>query len=152
MKKFLNSWLSVTTIIISFLYIYCFILCLKAYWTNLIVPLNFRDCFSSWFKEWWPRWCVYLLFLLLGVNSFLNSLLDFQFSYKNPILREENPSCCKFLPVPCWRHCLKTITIENFRASTNEETLKADEETLEKYFYENAKILESFEFHPRADS
>ncbi|KAK7858232.1 putative f-box/lrr-repeat protein [Quercus suber] len=71
---------------------------------------------------------------------------SFKFSYKKPILDEENPSCCKFLPNPCWRHCLKTVTIENIRERADEETLKAEKETLEKYFYENAKFLESFLF------
>ncbi|XP_030967425.1 uncharacterized protein LOC115987951 [Quercus lobata] len=76
--------------------------------------------------------------------------ISFKFSYEKPILGGENSSCCKFLPVPSWRHCLKSVTIENFRAFTNVETLKADEEFLEKYFYENAKFLESFQFIPRA--
>ncbi|XP_030965768.1 uncharacterized protein LOC115986647 [Quercus lobata] len=71
---------------------------------------------------------------------------SFKFSYKKPIFDEENPSCCKFLPNPCWRHCLKTVTIENIRVRPDEETLKAEKETLEKYFYENAKFLESFQF------
>ena len=73
-------------------------------------------------------------------------MIWFQFSYKKPTFDKENPSCCKFLPNPCWRHCLKTVTIENIRVRPDEETLKAEKETLEKYFYENAKFLESFQF------
>ncbi|KAK7852036.1 hypothetical protein CFP56_040302 [Quercus suber] len=70
----------------------------------------------------------------------------FQFSYEKPIIEGEKPSCCKFLPIPCWRHCLKSVMIENFRLSADEETQKADEESLEKYFHENTESLESFQF------
>ncbi|GMY20410.1 putative F-box protein At1g49610 [Fagus crenata] len=74
--------------------------------------------------------------------------ISFKFSYEKPILKGEKPSCCKFLPVPCWRHCLRSVMIENFRVSTNEETLKAVEASLEKYFHENTEILETFQFIP----
>jgi hypothetical protein len=57
----------------------------------------------------------------------------FQFSYGNPIYKSEIPSCCKSLPVLCWRHCLKTVKIVNSKGSAEEETLKV--------FFENAKIL-----------
>lgn len=77
--------------------------------------------------------------------------ISFKFSYEKPILRGENYSCCKFLPDPCWRHCLKSVTIENCRAPANVETVKADKEILEKYFFENAKILESFQFNPKVE-
>ena len=36
--------------------------------------------------------------------------------------------------------------IENFRMSADEETQKADEESLEKCFHENTKSLQSFQF------
>ncbi|KAL4637886.1 hypothetical protein ACB092_03G110100 [Castanea dentata] len=45
-----------------------------------------------------------------------------KFSYDKPILEGKKPSCCKFLPIPCWRHCLKSVMIENFRMSADEET------------------------------
>ncbi|XP_050279352.1 uncharacterized protein LOC126720657 isoform X3 [Quercus robur] len=83
-------------------------------------------------------------------KNWYRETISFKFSYEKPILGGENSSCCKFLPVPSWRHCLKSVMIENFRAFTNVETLKADEEFLEKYFYENANFLESFQFIPRA--
>jgi hypothetical protein len=51
----------------------------------------------------------------------------------------EDPSCCKLIPILCWRHCLKTIKIENSKGSTEEDTLK-------KYFFDNAEILESFHY------
>ncbi|KAL0005355.1 hypothetical protein SO802_012916 [Lithocarpus litseifolius] len=71
--------------------------------------------------------------------------LSLKFSYEKPILRGEKPSCCKLL-VPCWRHCLKSVIIENSRIAADEETLKAEEISLQKYFYENTEILESFQF------
>ena len=57
-----------------------------------------------------------------------------------PIYKGENPSCCKFLPFPCWRHCLKTIKIDSL-------TGYADIEILYMYFSENTKTLEDFQFH-----
>ena len=36
--------------------------------------------------------------------------------------------------------------IEKFRMSADDETQKADEESLEKYFHENTERLESFQF------
>ncbi|XP_065631101.1 uncharacterized protein LOC111995127 [Quercus suber] len=84
-------------------------------------------------------------------NKWYRETISFKFSYEKPILRGESYSCCKFLPDPCWRHCLKSVTIENCRAPANVETVKADKEILEKYFFENAKILESFQFNPKVE-
>uniref|UniRef100_A0A7N2L8A6 Uncharacterized protein n=1 Tax=Quercus lobata TaxID=97700 RepID=A0A7N2L8A6_QUELO len=67
-------------------------------------------------------------------------------SCEKPFLRGEKPSCCKLLLVPCWRHCLKSVITENSRIAADKETLKAEEIGLEKYFNENTKILESFQF------
>ncbi|XP_050289688.1 uncharacterized protein LOC126727820 [Quercus robur] len=64
----------------------------------------------------------------------------FEFSYRKPIYKEENPSCGKFLPFPCWRHCLKTVKIESLKGHV-------DREILYKYFSGNAKTLENFQFH-----
>ncbi|GLT55012.1 hypothetical protein SLA2020_281660 [Shorea laevis] len=58
--------------------------------------------------------------------------ISFKFLYGNPIDKSENFNCCKFLPVLCWRHCLKTIKIENLRGSIEKETLK-------KYFWRMQK-------------
>lgn len=66
-------------------------------------------------------------------------MLILQFSYGNPIDKLENLNCCKLLPDLCWRHCLKTIKIENFRGSIEEEPLN-------KYFFENAEILENLHY------
>ena len=44
-----------------------------------------------------------------------NMLLVFQFSYEKPIYKWKRPSCCKFLPFPCWWHCLKSVQIETLR-------------------------------------
>ncbi|XP_050285747.1 uncharacterized protein LOC126725216 isoform X2 [Quercus robur] len=66
--------------------------------------------------------------------------LTFELSYEKPIYKGENPSCCKFLPFPCWRHCLKTVKIDSLKGY-------GDEELLYKYFSENAKTLEDFQFH-----
>jgi hypothetical protein len=72
-------------------------------------------------------------------NNVIKSTLVFQFSYENPVYKgKENPNCCKLLPNLCWRHCLKTVKIEDSRGF-------ADEEDLGKYFHENAKILKSFQ-------
>ncbi|XP_059436206.1 uncharacterized protein LOC132169139 [Corylus avellana] len=65
--------------------------------------------------------------------------ISFKFTYENPIYKLKSPSCCNLLPVLCWRHCLKTINIENLSGSIEEETLK-------KYFFENAEMLESFHY------
>ena len=70
----------------------------------------------------------------------LTGCLYFQFSYRKPIYKEENPSCCRFLPFPRWRHCLKTVKIESLKGH-------ADREILHKYFSEYAKTLENFQFH-----
>ncbi|GMY34621.1 F-box/FBD/LRR-repeat protein At3g52680-like isoform X1 [Fagus crenata] len=69
--------------------------------------------------------------------------ITFKFSYEKPSYKGDNPSCCKFLPFPCWRHCLKTVKIDNFRGF-------ADREILHKYFFENAKSLEDFQFYDGA--
>ena len=72
-----------------------------------------------------------------------NGLLLFQLSYENiekPIYKGENPSCCKFLPFPCWRHCLKTVKIDGLKGY-------GDEELLYNYFSENAKTLEDFQLY-----
>ncbi|XP_050280144.1 putative F-box/LRR-repeat protein At4g00320 [Quercus robur] len=84
-------------------------------------------------------------------KNWYRETISFKFSYEKPILTGENYSCCKFLPDPCWRQCLKSVTIENCREPANVETVKADKEILEKYFYENAKILESFQFNPKVE-
>jgi hypothetical protein len=66
-------------------------------------------------------------------------MLEFQFSYENHVRKGENPSCCKFLPISCWRHCLKTVKIEESRAS-------AYMKDLEEYFIKNAEILRSIQY------
>ncbi|XP_059455205.1 uncharacterized protein LOC132185450 [Corylus avellana] len=68
--------------------------------------------------------------------------ISFKFSYENRVRKGENPNCCKFLPVSCWRHCLKTIKIEESRAS-------AYMKDLEKYFIKNAEILRNIQFSKR---
>ena len=85
------------------------------------------------------------VFMLLNTHKqtkFSMSLMDCLYfsSYRKPIYKEENPSCCKFLPFPCWRHCLKTVKIESLKGHV-------DRAILYKYFSENAKSLESFQFH-----
>ncbi|KAG2668110.1 hypothetical protein I3760_15G144400 [Carya illinoinensis] len=65
--------------------------------------------------------------------------ISFKFSYKKPIYKVENTNCCKLLPFPCWRHCLKTVQIESLRGS-------ADKKSLKKYFYENAENLKRFKY------
>ena len=74
------------------------------------------------------------------ISMLLTRYLYFQFSYGKPIHKRENPSCCKLLSFPCWRHCLKTVKIVNLRGF-------ADREILNNYFVENAKTLENFQFH-----
>jgi hypothetical protein len=67
-------------------------------------------------------------------------MLVFQFSYENPVYKGgENPNCCKLLLNLCWRHYLKTVKIEDSGGLV-------DEEDLRKYFYENAKVLKSFQY------
>jgi hypothetical protein len=66
-------------------------------------------------------------------------MLVFQFSYENPVYKGESSNCCKLLQNPCWRHCLKTIQIEDFGGS-------GDKKALKKYFVENAEILEDFQY------
>jgi hypothetical protein len=68
-----------------------------------------------------------------------NCAFIFQFSYGNPNDKLKDPSCCKLIPILCWRHCLKTMRIENLRGSIEEDTLK-------KYFFDNAEKLESFHY------
>jgi hypothetical protein len=75
-----------------------------------------------------------LEFLILTTFMFM-----FQFSYESPFYNGVNPNCCKLLPISCWRHCLKTIEIEDFGEL-------GDEEALDKYFLENAEILKSFQY------
>jgi hypothetical protein len=70
-------------------------------------------------------------------------VLIFQFSYENPVDKLKDPNCYKFIPVICWRHCLKAIKIENLRGSIEEDTLK-------KYFSDNTEILESFHYLKRS--
>ncbi|XP_062158832.1 uncharacterized protein LOC133866329 [Alnus glutinosa] len=62
--------------------------------------------------------------------------ISFKFSYETPVYKSKNPGCCKFLPILCWRHCLKTIKID-------ESGRSADVKALKKYFHKNAEILES---------
>ena len=74
--------------------------------------------------------------IFIRVTKFM---LVFQFSYESSFDKGANHNCCKFLTVSCWRHCLKTVKIEDFSKS-------ADMETLKKYFFKNAKILSSFQY------
>jgi hypothetical protein len=76
------------------------------------------------------------IFLVFCIVFLTVCMLLFQFSYGTPVYKLKNSSCCKFLPFPCWRHCLKTIKIDE---SERYENVKA----LKKYFYKNAEILES---------
>jgi hypothetical protein len=62
-------------------------------------------------------------------------MLLFQFSYETPVYKSKNPSC-KFFTAPCWRHCLKTVKIDESVGSIDIKTLK-------KYFHKNAEVLES---------
>jgi hypothetical protein len=62
-------------------------------------------------------------------------MLEFQFSYENHVRKGENPSCCKFLPVSCWRHCLKTVKIEDQYIAS---ALMKD---LEEYFIKGASNI-----------
>jgi hypothetical protein len=77
-----------------------------------------------------------LFFLAFCIMFPIVCMLLFQFSYEAPIYKSKNPSCCKFLPVSCWRHCLKTIKIDYFGRYAYLKPLK-------KYFRKNAEILES---------
>jgi len=88
---------------------------------------------------------ILLIALSIDMEPWMDTIC-FKFSYEKPILKGKKPSCCKFLPVPCWRHCLRSVMIENFRVLGDEETLKAKEASLEKYFKENAEILETLQF------
>ncbi|XP_059455204.1 uncharacterized protein LOC132185448 [Corylus avellana] len=74
-------------------------------------------------------------------NRYYNTIheISFQFSYENHVRKGENLNCCKFLPVSCWRHCLKTIKIEESEAS-------AYVKPLETYFIKNAEILRSIQY------
>jgi hypothetical protein len=65
-------------------------------------------------------------------------VLLFQFSY-DCICKSKSPSCCKLLPVLCWRHCLKTVQIEYYGEVIGKETLK-------RYFVDNAEILKCFQY------
>ncbi|XP_059433951.1 F-box/FBD/LRR-repeat protein At4g26340-like [Corylus avellana] len=86
-------------------------------------------------------WICPLLEILFIERRYQGTLdnISFKFSYGNPIYKVKNRSCCKRLSVLCWRHCLKTVKIANSKGSAEEETLK-------KYFFKNAKILESFHY------
>lgn len=46
---------------------------------------------------------------------------------------EEDSSCCKHLPVKCWRHYLTNITMENFEDID-------DKESLVMFFKDNMKM------------
>ncbi|XP_062157566.1 uncharacterized protein LOC133865219 [Alnus glutinosa] len=84
-------------------------------------------------------WISPLLEILLiewKTDDLKDEKISFMFSYEAPIYKSKNPSCCKFLPVPCWRHCLKTIKIDYFGRYAYLKPLK-------KYFHKNAEILES---------
>ncbi|XP_059434101.1 putative F-box/LRR-repeat protein At5g02700 [Corylus avellana] len=86
-------------------------------------------------------WICPLLEILFIERRYQGTLdnISFKFSYGNPIYKVKNRNCCKRLPVLCWRHCLKSVKIANSKGSVEEETLK-------KYFFNNAKILESFHY------
>ena len=61
-----------------------------------------------------------------------NVVLLFQFSYEDRIFKSKNHSCCKLLPVLCWRHCLKTVQIEYYGEDIGKETLN-------RYFFKNSE-------------
>uniref|UniRef100_A0A7N2LR32 F-box domain-containing protein n=1 Tax=Quercus lobata TaxID=97700 RepID=A0A7N2LR32_QUELO len=88
----------------------------------------------------WDAKKIEFLSKMRNSKVFKLNIIDFKLSYEKPIYKGENPSCCKFLPFPCWRHCLKTVKIDSLKGYT-------DEELLYKYFSENAKTLEDFQFH-----
>uniref|UniRef100_A0A2N9EKW5 At1g61320/AtMIF1 LRR domain-containing protein n=1 Tax=Fagus sylvatica TaxID=28930 RepID=A0A2N9EKW5_FAGSY len=111
---------------------------------NLVIGLDIVELMDSllWIA---PLPEILLIALSIDMEPWMDTIC-FKFSYEKPILKGKKPSCCKFLPIPCWRHCLKSVMIENFRVLGDEETLKAKEASLEKYFKENAEILETFQF------
>ncbi|GMY20406.1 putative F-box protein At1g49610 [Fagus crenata] len=111
---------------------------------NLVIGLDIVELMDSllWIA---PLPEILLIALSIDMEPWMDTIC-FKFSYEKPILKGKKSSCCKFLPIPCWRHCLKSVMIENFRVLGDEETLKAKEASLEKYFKENAEILETFQF------
>ncbi|GMY20403.1 putative F-box protein At1g49610 [Fagus crenata] len=117
---------------------------LKLQTGNLVIGLDIVELMDSllWIA---PLPEILLIALSIDMEPWMDTIC-FKFSYEKPILKGKKSSCCKFLPIPCWRHCLKSVMIENFRVLGDEETLKAKEASLEKYFKENAEILETFQF------
>ncbi|XP_059454254.1 FBD-associated F-box protein At3g52670-like [Corylus avellana] len=76
---------------------------------------------------------------ILWIEWWRDVNICFKFSYEDRIYKLKNHSCCKLLPILCWRHCLKTVQIENYGGAIEKETLK-------RYFSKNAEILESFQY------
>ncbi|TXG68771.1 hypothetical protein EZV62_003706 [Acer yangbiense] len=67
---------------------------------------------------------------------------SFQFSYKKDIIYEgKTARCCKSLPISCWQHCIKEVTLE---VSCGTILNESDRQT-HSYSLEGADILEKID-------
>ncbi|KAJ9707926.1 hypothetical protein PVL29_000140 [Vitis rotundifolia] len=69
------------------------------------------------------EWFLALRHLLIRFNHCKVLILEFKkFKYVKKVA-EEDSSCCKHLPVKCWRHYSTNITMENFEDIDDKESL-----------------------------
>ncbi|XP_021633632.1 putative F-box/FBD/LRR-repeat protein At3g49040 [Manihot esculenta] len=72
--------------------------------------------------------------------NFISILLDsrekiLKLQYSVRLIPDENQFCCQTMPIKCWRHYLKELTMENFETSERNSVLK--------YITKNAMRLEA---------